>query len=254
MPAPLASDELWSRFAPLVPPHPPRPKGGRPRAADRACLAGILFVLRTGIQWEWLPQEMGCGSGMTCWRRLRDWQDAGVWDELQRVILTALNRAACLGWDRAVVDASIVRAKGAGSIPEDATGPNPTDRARPGTKRHVVTDAHGVPLAQLITAANRHESTVFEQLVDAVAPVPGRVGRPRRRPAKLHADKAYDYPRARRALAARGIQARLARRGVHSSQRLGRHRWVIERTFAHLNQMRRRPCATSAVRTSTSPC
>ena len=78
MPAPLVSDTLWSVIEPLLPPVAEKPKGGRPRVADRAALAGIVFVLRTGIPWEMLPREMGCGSGVTCWRRLRDWQTAGV--------------------------------------------------------------------------------------------------------------------------------------------------------------------------------
>lgn len=85
MAKPLVSDDLWAAVAPLLPPRPPRPKGGRPPVADRAALTGIVFVLRSGIPWEMLPQEMGCGSGMTCWRRLRDWQVAGVWDRLHRV-------------------------------------------------------------------------------------------------------------------------------------------------------------------------
>jgi transposase len=68
----LLPDALWLRIAPLIPPEAPKPKGGRPRVSDRAALTGILFVLKTGIPWEYLPAEMGCGSGMTCWRRLRD--------------------------------------------------------------------------------------------------------------------------------------------------------------------------------------
>ena len=73
MAKPIVSDELWTVVEPLLPLEPPKPKGGRPRLPDRAALSGIIFVLRTGIPWELLPQEMGCGSGMTCWRRLRAW-------------------------------------------------------------------------------------------------------------------------------------------------------------------------------------
>ncbi len=121
----------------------------------------------------------------------------------------------------------------------ERTGPNPTDRGRPGSKRHVITDANGVPLAVQLTAANVHDSRVFENLIDAVPPVRQRRGRPRRRPAKLHADKAYDVPRCREALRRRRIKARIARRGVDSSERLGRHRWVVERTLAWFSRFRR---------------
>ena len=89
----LVSDELWEQIEPLLPSEPPKPKGGRPRIPDRQALNGIVFVLKTGIPWEDLPQEMGCGSGMTCWRRLRDWQQAGVWDRLHRLILDRLRQA-----------------------------------------------------------------------------------------------------------------------------------------------------------------
>ena len=105
--------------------------------------------------------------------------------------------------------------------------------------RHVVSDRRGGPLPQLLTGANAHDSTVFEELVDGIPPIKRPRGRPRRRPAKLHADKAYDVPRCRRALARRRIKSRIARRGIESSQRLGRHRWVVERTLAWLGQFRR---------------
>ena len=82
MAKPLVPDELWEIVEPLLPPHRPRPRGGRPPADDRACFTGIVFVLKTGIGWEDLPAEMGCGSGMTCWRRLRDWHRAGVFRRL----------------------------------------------------------------------------------------------------------------------------------------------------------------------------
>src|SRR5688572_955551 len=110
--AKLLTDDLWHRVAPLIPPAPPKPKGGRPRVPDRACLLGILFVLKTGIPWADLPAELGCGSGVTCWRRLREWQAAGVWDRLLRVILDELGAAGQLDWTRASVDAGTVPAPG----------------------------------------------------------------------------------------------------------------------------------------------
>jgi len=110
MAKPLVSDELWEVIAPLIPPEPPKPAGGRPRVPDRAALSGILFVLRSGIPWEMLPQEMGCGSGMTCWRRLAEWQAAGVWEQLHRVLLDRLREANQIDWSRAVVDSASVRA------------------------------------------------------------------------------------------------------------------------------------------------
>lgn len=112
MAKPLVSDALWERIAPLIPPEREKPRGGRPRLDDRSALTGILFVLRTGIGWEYLPQEMGCGSGMTCWRRLRDWQAAGVWDQLHRALLNELGAADRIDWSRVSLDASSVRAKG----------------------------------------------------------------------------------------------------------------------------------------------
>ncbi len=106
----LVSDELWELIEPLLPPEPPKPKGGRPRVPARKVLAGILFVLKTGIPWADLPREMGCGSGMTCWRRLRDWQEAGVWDDLHRFLLERLHKSNRIDWSRAVVDSASLRA------------------------------------------------------------------------------------------------------------------------------------------------
>ncbi len=111
MAAPLVSDALWALIEPLLPPDPPKPKGGRPRLDDRAALTGILFVLRTGIPWELLPVEMGCGSGMTCWRRLHEWHRAGVWERLHRVLLDRLGYANAINWERAAVDSAAVPAK-----------------------------------------------------------------------------------------------------------------------------------------------
>jgi len=116
MAKPLLSDALWSIIEPILP--PPKPRRfrypGRRPLDDRRCLTGILFVLKTGIPWEDLPQEMGCGSGMSCWRRLRDWQRAGVWARLHATLLAHLHGAGQIDWSRAVVDSACVRAVGGG--------------------------------------------------------------------------------------------------------------------------------------------
>src|SRR5439155_6175321 len=101
MKQPSLSDELWNAIRPLMPPEPARPDGGRPRVPDRAALTGILFVLRNRIAWESLPRELGCGSGMTCWRRLREWQQAGVWPHIRRVLIERLAEAGRIDWTRA---------------------------------------------------------------------------------------------------------------------------------------------------------
>jgi transposase len=111
MAKPLLTEELWEVIEPLLPPEPPKPRGGRPRISNRAALTGILFVLKTGLQWELLPQEMGCGSGMTCWRRLRDWQQTGVWERLHKVLLDRLQAAGEIDWSRASLDSASIRAK-----------------------------------------------------------------------------------------------------------------------------------------------
>ncbi len=109
----LVSDELWELVEPLIPKMKRRPDHpGRKRLDDRRVLTGILFVLRTGVPWEYLPREMGCGSGMTCWRRLRDWQQAGVWQELHELLLSKLQHAERIDWSRAAIDSSHVRAFG----------------------------------------------------------------------------------------------------------------------------------------------
>ena len=106
----LVSDELWARIAPRLPPHPPQPKGGNPWKPDRPALCGILYVFKTGIGWNDLPLELGCGSGSTCWRRLRDWQAAGVWHALHRRLLDELGEADAIDWSRASADSASVPA------------------------------------------------------------------------------------------------------------------------------------------------
>lgn len=227
-------DALWERIAPLLPPTPPRPKGGRPRVDDRLCLNGIVHVLRTGVAWEDLPREFGCG--MTCWRRLRLWQRAGVWRRLHELLLADLRAVGGIGLSRACVDSSSLRALKGG----EATGPNPTDRGRAGSKHHVVVDARGTPLATTVTGAHRNDVTQLLPLVAAIPPVRGRgPGRPWRRPWVVVADRAYDHQKYRTALNDKKVRCRIARRGVAHGSGLGRWRWVVERTISWLHQFKR---------------
>lgn len=126
---PIIDDELWEAIAPLLPPEKPKPKGGRPRIPDRAVLTGILFILRSGIPFEMLPREMGCGSGMTCWRRLEEWQASGVWKRLHQVFLEKLGRAGEIDWSRASVDSATVAAK-KGATKQDLIQPTKANLAR----------------------------------------------------------------------------------------------------------------------------
>ena len=114
----LVSEELWNTIEPLLPEEPPKPKGGSPRVDDRAALAGIIFVLKSAIPWEMLPKEMGCGSGLTCRRRLREWQEAGVWERLHKVLLDRLGGADQIEWERACLDSASIPAKRGARKPE----------------------------------------------------------------------------------------------------------------------------------------
>src|SRR5512135_260717 len=206
----LVPDGLWKIVEPLIPPQAERPQGGGTRYRDdRAVFTAIVYVLRAGGAWRQLPAEVGV-SPATAHRRFAAWTEAGLWRRLHRAVLDRLGAQAAVDWSRAVVDAASVRAKKRGAL----TGPNPVDRGKPGSKLHVLTDAAGLP--------------------QAVPAIRCRRGPRRERPAKLHADTGYDYDHLRAWLRARGITPRIARRGVETSTRLGRHRWIIERSFAWL--------------------
>jgi transposase len=236
MAKPILPDELWTIIDPLLPPPPtPGPKGGRPPVGNREALTGILFVLKTGIPWEDLPREMNCGSGMTCWRRLRDWQAQGAWDRAHRVLLARLRGADKIDWSRALVDSSSVRAAYGG----EATGPSPVDRAKPGSKHHVITDASGIPMASSVTPANRNDVTELAPLVNKLPAVAGKPGRPRRKPGALQGDRAYDSEPHRQGLREMGIEPILPEKGIDEDTGPGETRWPVERTLAWFHQNRR---------------
>ena len=150
-------------------------------------------------------------------------------------MLDELGSQGLIDWSRAVLDGASVRAKKGDAL----TGPSPVDRGKSGSKIHVLSDRAGLPLSVAISAANTNDADALKPLVRAVPAIRSRRGPRRRKPAKLHADKAYDHADLRRWVRDRGIVVRIARKGIETSQRLGRHRWVIERTIAWLFGYRR---------------
>jgi transposase len=111
------TEKLWEAIAPLLPEPKPSPKGGRPPIPNRACLEGIIFVLKTGMSWQMLPTRLGYGSGSTCWRRFHAWTRLGVWPELHRRLLRVLGRRGRINLERAVIDSASVRALKGGRTP-----------------------------------------------------------------------------------------------------------------------------------------
>lgn len=152
-----------SIIEPLLPASVPRPRGGRPRTPDRAAPTGILFVLRTGLQWEMLPLEMECGSSITWWCRLRDWQE--------RVFKTNCAVSYCVASGLTIGSTGAECAWTARPLLPTGghkTAPNPTDKGRLDTKRHLITDRYGIPLAFVLTGANTHDSMPFGELLDSI--------------------------------------------------------------------------------------
>jgi transposase len=230
----LVTDELWEHVEPLLPP-PPRRRfrfPGRKPLDCRQVLTGILFVLKTGIAWDDLPAELGCGCGKTCRHYLRLWYQAGVWQRLHAVLLAELNGADQIDWERALIDASFVKAPGGG---ED-TGPNPTDRGKSGSKHHVLTDAQGIPLAATVTAANVNEVTQVVPVLAGMPAVGGKSGPRRQKPERLQGDRGYDSEPVRRWLRWLGITPILAERNTEHGSGLGVFRWFVERTISWLHQ------------------
>lgn len=232
----LVSDELWELIQPLLPQKQRRFRfPGRKRIDDRAVLTGIIFVLKTGIPWEALPREMGCGCGMTCWRRLQQWQQQGVWQKLHEVLLAKLRGADRIDWKRALIDSTFVRATHRGQ----KTGPSPVDRRKYGSRQQVLTDGNGIVLSTAVTKANQNDTTMLKELVDAIPRVRGKPGAPRQRPEYLLADRGYDSEKLREWLRQHGIEPFIARRKTEHGSGLGRFRWLVERTIAWLHQKRR---------------
>ncbi|CAM5259630.1 IS5 family transposase IS1647 [Streptomyces xanthochromogenes] len=202
----MVPDGLWELFERVVPPAPERPQGGgRRRHGDREVLAAIIFVATSGCTWNQLPPGFG-PSGVTAFRRFTEWSQARVWAKLHRLVLDELGARGELDWSRCAIDSVSVRALKGGPL----TGPNPTDRGKAGSKIHLIVDRNGLP----ISAANDHDSLALIPLMRGIPPIRSRFGPRRRRPAKLHGDKGYDYDHLRNWLRRRQIVPRIARRGT----------------------------------------
>ena len=237
MAKPLVSDELWERIAPLLPPPKPRRSRypGRKPLDYRKLLTGIVFVLKTGIDWDDLPAELGWGCGKTCKAYVKAWQQAGVWHELHQLLLIDLQAADRIDWSYGAADSTKSRALGGG---ED-TGPNPTDRGKLGTRHHVQTDAQGIPLAVTVTGANEADVKQLLPLVDAIPDLSGADGDQPTKPREEYADRAYDSEPHREGLRERGVEPKIPKRRTEHGSGLGVYRWVVERTNAWLHGFRK---------------
>jgi transposase len=229
-------DEFYELVAHHLPPEPPRvgPKGGRPWVAHRVVVRVIWYVLASGVRWADVPPELGC-SGRTAHRRLRAWEEAGIWDRLHADLLRLLRQAGKLDPDLVIVDGVYVRAFGGG----ERTGPSPVDRSKLGTKHTLLVSRQGVPFAIRTAGANRSDHTQIIPLLMSFPKVGGKPGRPKELPDVLYADRGYDSDATRRLLAWLGVEPRIARRRTEHGSGLGKVRWVVERTISWVKGLRR---------------
>src|SRR5215211_4897862 len=241
------SDEFWEKVEPLIPPAPSHAKGGRSRMDDREAFAAMIYVLRTGIQWNALPREIGASS--TVHDRYQEWERLGFFEELWRAGLLEYDELEGIEWEWQAIDGAMTKAP----LGRGATGKNPTDRAKMGTKRSMLTDGAGIPLAVAVEGANRHDSKLLVATLDGLM-----VARPaeaeeqegvKRSEQHLCLDAAYDSEEVRQELAARSYEPHIspaeknkrAERKMEARRHPGARarRWVVERTHSWLNRSRR---------------
>ncbi|MFI0716005.1 IS5 family transposase [Streptomyces inhibens] len=226
---------LWEIARVLLPPSRVRPQGGGTQnIPDEAAFAAIVYVLVTGCAWRSLPSCFGI-SKSTAHRRFLIWSRAGVWCRLHQAVLDKLAVKKLLDLSRVILDTAHVRAKNRGEL----AGPSPVDRGKPGSRMHVPSDRSGLPLVVGVSGGNTHDSQGLKSMVAGLqprhAPDRGRSYTPR----TLHADRVYDQPDLCKWGRGKRIGVWIARKGIESSQRLGRHRWVTGRTMSWLSGYRR---------------
>lgn len=228
-------DDLWQKIQPLLPPEKQPGTPGRPPIDARTILNGILYVLRTGCQWKAVPEHFGSGS--TLHRRFQQWVDYRVFELWWVELLEEYDRQHGIQWQWQSLDSASIKAPLGGT----ASGPNPTDRGKLGSKRHILSDGRGVPIAAELSAANAHDKTMAIEVVDSIV-----VERPQPTASEqqhLYMDKGYDYEDIRTAVADRGYIAHIRRRGEGppppKSERHPARRWVVERINAWHNRFRK---------------
>ena len=224
----LPTPDLWAAVEPLL----PEPSGGgRPREPDQQMFAAIFYVLTTGIQWKALPRCLGAPS--TVHDRFQQWTEAGVFERLWTTGLVEFDASVGLDWTWQALDGAMTKAPLGG----EATGPNPTDRGKSGTKRHLQTEGHGLPVGLVVTGANRNDMTQVEAVLDS-RPVVSFTSEQH-----LCADKGYDYDVVRSSLGLAGYRSHILSRGQERvALRLPGYRarrWVVEGTHSWLNRFRR---------------
>ncbi len=237
------SDALWARAEPLLPAPTPKPKGGRPPRSDREMLGAILYVLRTGIQWNALPRSIGAST--TVYDRFRTWERDGFFIRLWQAGLEEFDEVVGIDWAWLSVDGVMTKAPfGCAATAEaEGIGRNPTDRGKPGTKRSVLSEGHGLPLAVVIAGANRTDMKLLARTLDALviarpAPTPEQ-------PQGVCLDKGYDFDTIRDQLDVRGYTPHI--RSIGEDTVYARsldpsktpRRWVVERLHSWLNRSRR---------------
>ena len=228
-------EEFFTELQPYLPPEKPvGPRGGRPRIGHRIVMKVLWLVLATGCRWADVPLELGC-SGRTAHRRLRAWEEQGVWDMLHLHFLMALKKVGVLDPHIAIIDSVLVRAFGGG----EATGPSPVDRGKTGSKHTLMVERHGVPLAIRTDGANASDHTQILPLVVDFPHVAGTPGRPKELPDVVYADRGYDSDDTRAVLRWLGITPMIGKRNTEHGSGLGKVRWVVERTISWLKGLRR---------------
>ncbi len=230
-------DDMWNWIHFLFPPEKALGTPGRPVVPFRTVLNGILYVLRTGCQWKAAPSTYGSGS--TLHRRFQQWEQKGIIGAILQHMLQRYDRMRGIDWEWQAADTKLLPAPLGGT----ATGPNPTDRAKRGTKRHLLIDGQGAPLGLHLSGANRHDMKGLAELLGKGLIVP-RPKSTRRKRQHLCLDKAYDYDEIDQLVAQLGYVAHIKRRGQDDQPGIGEpiyppRRWKVERTISWINNMRK---------------